>query len=54
MKIFVNIITTIRFTYALFLPILKNKISEVAFVINIAILFLTDSIDGILASKWKK
>lgn len=53
MKIFVNIITTIRFTYALFLPILKNKISEVAFVINIAILFLTDSIDGILARKHK-
>lgn len=53
MKKFVNIITTIRFVYTLFLPILKAKVSKVAFFINIVILFLTDSIDGILARKFK-
>ena len=53
MKIFVNLITTLRFAYTLILAIMKAKISELAFIINIIILFLTDSIDGILARKYK-
>lgn len=53
MKVFVNLITTIRFIYTLALPILKVKVSKLAFIINIGILFLTDSIDGILARKFK-
>ena len=53
MKKIVNIITTFRFVYTLFLPLLKSKISRVAFFINIVILFLTDSIDGFLARKCK-
>lgn len=53
MKIFVNLITTIRFAYTLILPIIKTKISDLAFIVNIIVLFLTDSIDGILARKYK-
>ena len=53
MKIFVNLLTTIRFAYTLILPILKLKISNTAFIINIVILFMTDSWDGILARKFK-
>ena len=53
MKILVNLMTTIRFAYTLILPILKLKISQTAFVINIIILFLTDSWDGLLARKYK-
>ena len=53
MKMFVNLITTIRFIYTLALPFLKVKVSKLAFIINIAILFITDSIDGILARKFK-
>ncbi len=53
MKIFVNLITTFRFGFTLILPILKTKISNVFFIINIIALFLTDSIDGILARKFK-
>lgn len=53
MKIFVNLITTIRFLYTLIFPSLKTEISNLAFIINIIVLFLTDSIDGILARKYK-
>ncbi len=53
MKIFVNLITTFRFGFTLILPILKTKISNVFFIISIITLFLTDSIDGILARKFK-
>lgn len=53
MKILVNIITTLRFVYTLFLPLLKAKISRTAFIINIVVLFLSDSIDGFLARKFK-
>jgi phosphatidylglycerophosphate synthase len=52
MKIFVNLITTIRFIYSLFLPFLKSKISNVAFICNIVLIFLTDFIDGKLARKY--
>lgn len=51
MKIFVNLITTTRFIYTLILPILQLKISNTAFIINLVILFLTDTIDGFLARK---
>ena len=53
MKLFVNLITTMRFIYTLALPVLKVKVSKLAFIINIGILFITDSIDGILARKFK-
>ena len=53
MKIFENLITTIRLLYTLVLPIIKNKISNIAFIINILLLFLTDYIDGTLARKNK-
>lgn len=53
MKVIVNLITTIRFAYTLILPILRARISDLSFIINIIVLFLTDSIDGILARKYK-
>ena len=53
MKILVNVITTFRFLYTMILPILKGRISRLAFIINITLLFLTDSIDGALARKFK-
>ena len=53
MKILVNVITTFRFLYTMILPILKGRISRLAFIINIALLFLTDFIDGMLARKYK-
>ncbi len=53
MKIFVNLITTFRFGFTLILPILKVKVSNVFFIMSIIALFLTDSIDGILARKFK-
>ncbi len=52
MKVIVNIMTTTRFLYALFLPIVKISFSDKAFFINIIILFLTDWIDGFLARKF--
>ena len=53
MKILVNSITTIRFVYTLLLPLLVNNISSTIFIINIALLFSTDAIDGFLARKYK-
>ena len=53
MKIFVNLITTLRFVYTLILPILQLKISNTAFIVNLVILFLTDTIDGFLARKFR-
>lgn len=53
MKIFVNLITTLRFVYTIFLPILKVKLDKEVFIVNIVILFLTDTIDGFLARKLK-
>lgn len=52
MKVFVNLITTIRFIYTIILPVLQMKISNTAFIINLVILFLTDTIDGFLARKF--
>jgi phosphatidylglycerophosphate synthase len=53
MKIFVNIITSLRFLLTLFLPLLKLNVNSTAFIIIIVALFLTDSIDGFLARKFK-
>ncbi|MBR3152093.1 MAG: CDP-alcohol phosphatidyltransferase family protein [Clostridia bacterium] len=53
MKFIVNLITTLRFLYALCLPILRMFVSSEVFIINIIILFLSDSIDGTLARKFK-
>ncbi len=53
MKIFVNLITTSRFIYTLILPILQMRISNRAFIINLIILFLTDTIDGLLARRFR-
>ena len=53
MKIIVNLITTIRFLCALMTPILKLFVSDKVFIITIIVLFMTDSIDGFLARKFK-
>lgn len=53
MKVFVNLITAIRLICTMFLPILKKKLSKEVFIINIIVLFLTDTLDGILARKFK-
>ena len=53
MKVLVNLITTLRFVYTLLLPLIKAKVSRNAFIINIVVLFLTDTIDGFLARKFK-
>lgn len=53
MKTIVNLITTIRFVYTLFLPFLESNISNTAFIINIVVLFSTDLIDGFLARKFR-
>ncbi len=53
MRLFVNLITTTRFLYSLFLPIIKDYTSAMFFLGNVVILFLTDSLDGYLARKYK-
>ena len=53
LKIIVNIITLIRLLYIIVLPILKVEISNIAYIINIILIFLTDFVDGILARKFK-
>lgn len=53
MKIIVNIITLIRLLYIIVLPILKVEISNIAYIINVIAIFLTDFVDGILARKFK-
>lgn len=53
MKIFVNLITTFRFIDSIALFFLKDRVSQYFFIINIIFIFLTDSIDGICARKFK-
>lgn len=53
MKFVVNFITSFRLLYTFVLPIIKAKTSKTIFLINIILLFLTDSLDGILARKFK-
>lgn len=53
MKIFVNLITTCRFLYTIILPFLQIHISNTAFIVNLIVLFLTDTVDGFLARKFR-
>ena len=52
MKIFVNALTTSRFILAIVFMFLLNKIGNIPFLVSICILFLTDTLDGILARKY--
>ena len=52
MKILVNLLTTSRLIITIFLMILFESISQNKFIAIIAILFLTDFIDGKLARKY--
>ena len=53
MKVFVNLLTTLRLFITIILVFLFRNISNLKFLISIAILFLTDFIDGKLARKYK-
>lgn len=53
MKVLVNLITALRLVLTFLLPVMKDKISIWAFIIDIALLFLTDFFDGFLARKFK-
>lgn len=53
MKIFVNILTTSRLFASLFLLFFIDKIPKTTFLIIVVTFFLTDSLDGILARKYK-
>jgi len=53
MKIVVNLITALRIVFTVVLPIMKNKVSIWAFIIDITLLFLTDFLDGVLARKFR-
>ena len=53
MKIFVNLLTTFRFLSIIVLTIIFHKISREVFLLIIAILFLTDLLDGYLARKYR-
>lgn len=53
MKVLVNIITGLRLVFTIILPIMKERVSMWAFIIDIALLFLTDFLDGFLARKFK-
>ena len=52
MKIFVNLLTTSRFLLTIIMIILEKNISHIKFILTIALLFLTDFIDGKLARKY--
>ena len=52
-KVFVNILTTSRFFLSFFLPWLYQNSSYDRFLMMIVALFLTDTVDGFLARKWK-
>lgn len=53
MKVLVNLITTCRMLFSFFLLFLIPKIDQYIFLTIIIILFLTDSLDGILARKFQ-
>ncbi len=52
-KVAVNSITTIRFLCSLLLPIILWKVNSLIFLITIILLFLTDTVDGFLARRWR-
>lgn len=51
-KIFVNFLTTLRFVFAILLPFFKGLFSSSFFIISVAFIFFTDSVDGFLARKF--
>ena len=53
LKVVVNLITALRLIFTIILPILKERVSMWAFIIDIGLLFLTDFLDGFLARKYK-
>lgn len=53
MKIFVNLLTISRIIFSFVLMFKANSISNLYFLLIIAILFLTDQLDGFLARKFK-
>lgn len=52
-KIFVNILSLSRIVGALLMPLVFSNFSMLKIVIIIALLFITDTFDGLLARKWK-
>lgn len=52
-KIFVNLLTISRIIFSIFLIFNATKLSNITFLIIVAILFLTDQLDGFLARKYK-
>lgn len=53
MKIFVNLITSFRLLFTIYLIVGFNKVSEINFLVSMILLFLTDTIDGFLARRFK-
>jgi len=52
-KIFVNLLTISRIVFSVFLIFNATKLSNITFLMIVAILFLTDQLDGLLARKFK-
>ena len=52
-KIFVNALTVFRCIFTFAMPFLIKKVSNVAFLIIIAVLFFTDCLDGFISRKCK-
>ena len=52
-KIFVNLLTISRIIFSIFLIFNATKLSNITFLMIVAILFLTDQLDGFLARKYK-
>lgn len=52
-KVIVNSITSCRILATILTPILFNVLSAPLFIVFIGAILLTDSLDGILARKWK-
>lgn len=53
MKLFVNILTTLRLIFSLILPIFWFNVPNTLLILSIILIFLTDFVDGFLARKFK-
>lgn len=53
MKLFVNILTTLRLIFSLILPIFWFNVPNTILILSIILIFLTDFVDGFLARKFK-
>jgi len=53
MKVLVNVITTSRLFFTMFLPLLSTYVPNTTFIVIIAVLFFTDFLDGKLARHYK-